>query len=107
MVAIMGPPPKEMLPNSEYAMKFFDLDGTIIHFISSLLHYGGTTDGSNSGNWKGTAEIPSVSLEELEGNLRGTPQSLFLSFMQKMFQWQPENRASAKELLADPWLRST
>ncbi|KAJ5900246.1 protein kinase [Penicillium subrubescens] len=84
MIAIMGAPPKEMLQNSEYAMKFFDHDG----------------------NWIGTAEIPSISLEKLEGNLRDTQQSLFLCFMRKMLQWKPENRASAKELLADPWLKS-
>ncbi|KAF3385025.1 hypothetical protein F1880_001841 [Penicillium rolfsii] len=84
MIAIMGAPPKEMLQNSEYAMKFIDRDG----------------------HWIGTAEIPSISLEKLEGNLQGTQQSLFLRFMRKMLQWQPENRASAKELLADPWLKS-
>ncbi|KAL3462503.1 protein kinase [Aspergillus heterothallicus] len=83
MIAIMGAPPKEILQNSEYAMKFFDSDG----------------------HWIGTAEIPSISLEKLEGNLQGAQQSLFLCFMRKMLQWQPENRASAKELLADPWLK--
>ncbi|PIG85343.1 serine/threonine protein kinase [Aspergillus arachidicola] len=85
MIAIMGAPPKEMLRNSEYAMKFFD----------------------NDGNWIGSAEIPSISIETLENNLRDTQQSLFLCFMRKMLQWQPEDRASAKELLADPWLNST
>ncbi|PLB44857.1 protein kinase [Aspergillus steynii IBT 23096] len=84
MVAIMGAPPKEMLRDSEYAMKFFDSDG----------------------NWIGIAEVLSVSLETLEASLRGTQQSLFLCFMRKMLQWQPGNRTSAKELLADPWLRS-
>ncbi|KAJ5909550.1 protein kinase [Penicillium tannophilum] len=81
MIAIMGLPPKEMLQNSEYAMKFFDSDGA--------------------------ADIPSVSLENLEKNLQDTQKSLFLCFMRKMLQWKPENRSSAKELLADPWLRST
>ncbi|KAJ5715761.1 protein kinase [Penicillium malachiteum] len=84
MIAIMGPPPKEMLQGSEYAAKFFDSDG----------------------NWRSAAEIPCTSLEKLERNLQGTQQSSFLCFMRKMLQWQPENRASAKELLADPWLRS-
>lgn len=69
-------------------------------------HSVGATNGSKSGHWIGTAEILSISLEKLDGNLQGTQQSLFLCFMRKMLQWQPENRASAKELLADPWLKS-
>ncbi|KAJ6024953.1 serine/threonine protein kinase [Penicillium herquei] len=84
MIAIMGPPPKEMLQASEYAVKFFNSDG----------------------DWKGAAEIPCTSLEKLERNLQGTQQISFLCFMRKMLQWQPKNRASAKELLADPWLKS-
>ncbi|KAE8152754.1 protein kinase [Aspergillus avenaceus] len=84
MTAIMGAPPKEMLKNSEYATNFFDSDG----------------------NWIGNAEIPSISLEKLEGNLQDTQQSLFLCFLRKMLRWLPEDRATAKELLADPWLKS-
>ncbi|KAJ5718676.1 protein kinase [Penicillium malachiteum] len=85
LIAIPGPPPKEMLQRSEYADRFFNCDG----------------------NWKGAAEIPCTSLEKLESNLQDTQQRSFLCFMRKMLQWQPENRASAKELLADPWLKST
>lgn len=39
----MGAPPKEMLRNSDYAMKFFDSDGKIILFF--LVHCVGLTDG--------------------------------------------------------------
>ncbi|OGM49815.1 protein kinase [Aspergillus bombycis] len=85
MIAVMGAPQQEMLQKSEYANSFFDRDS----------------------NWKGNAEIPSTSLETLEGNLRGTQQRSFLCFMRKMLQWKPEDRASAKELLEDPWLQSS
>ncbi|KAJ5948102.1 protein kinase [Penicillium verhagenii] len=85
MIAIMGAPPKGMLQNSEYAHNFFDSDG----------------------NWRGNAKIPSISFETLEGNLRDTRQRSFLCFMRKMLQWKPEDRDSAKELLADPWLKSS
>ncbi|RDW61134.1 putative Serine protein kinase [Aspergillus mulundensis] len=85
MTAVMGTPPKQFLRKSEYARKFFD----------------------DEGNWTGIAEVPSRHLEKLEGNLRDSSQTLFLGFMRKMLQWEPENRASAKELLADPWLKST
>ncbi|KAL4813556.1 kinase-like domain-containing protein, partial [Aspergillus spinulosporus] len=85
MIAILGPPPKEMIQNSAYATEFFDSDG----------------------NWKGAVGIPPVSLEKLERNLEGEQQQLFLRFLRKMLKWQPEKRESARELLDDPWLRST
>jgi hypothetical protein len=58
------------------------------------------------GNWKGKVQIPTLSLENLEGNLQGEHKKLFLEFMRKMLQWRPEERESARNLLSDPWLRS-
>ncbi|KAB8244454.1 kinase-like protein [Aspergillus flavus] len=84
MIAIMGPPPKEVIQNSVYATEFFD----------------------GEGNWKGPIEIPSISLEKLEGNLEGESQRLFLQFLRKMLRWNSDERESARELLDDPWLRS-
>ncbi|OGM43841.1 putative serine/threonine protein kinase [Aspergillus bombycis] len=84
MIAVLGPPPKDILQKTDYGTKFFDING----------------------NWKGAAEIPPISLEKLEGNLQGLHQDLFLCFIRKMLQWRPEDRASAKELLSDPWLKS-
>ncbi|RAH71374.1 kinase-like protein [Aspergillus aculeatinus CBS 121060] len=55
-IAVMGLPPKEMTQNSVYATEFFD----------------------DEGNWKGAIEIPSRSLETLEGNLESEPRLLFL-----------------------------
>ncbi|KAF4224820.1 hypothetical protein CNMCM6457_008881 [Aspergillus fumigatiaffinis] len=80
MIAFMGPPPKEMIQNSVYATEFFDGDG----------------------NWKGTIDIPPISLEKLEANLEGEPQRLFIQFLRKMLKWKPEERESARELLDDP-----
>ena len=59
------------------------------------------------GNWKRTIEISSISFERLEGNLQGEPQRLFIQFLRKMLKWKPEERESARELLDDPWLRSS
>ncbi|KAF3004512.1 hypothetical protein E8E15_000387 [Penicillium rubens] len=84
MIAILGPPPKDVLHKSHYGDEFFDIDG----------------------NWKGAVEIPPISLEKLEDHLQGPQQDLFLCFIRKMLQWRPEDRASAKELLSDPWLKS-
>ncbi|KAB8256812.1 kinase-like domain-containing protein [Aspergillus pseudonomiae] len=84
LIALLGLPPKDMLRKSDYAAGFFD----------------------DEGNWKGVVQIPSMSLEDLEGNLEGSQRKLFLQFMRKMLRWRPEERESAKELLSDPWLRS-
>ncbi|KAJ0415775.1 protein kinase [Aspergillus carlsbadensis] len=83
IVAILGLPPQEIL-QSEYATQFFD----------------------DQGGWISATEIPNISLESLEANLQGEDQASFLRFIRKMLQWRPEDRASAKELLSDPWLRS-
>ncbi|GLB19749.1 hypothetical protein AtubIFM61612_009665 [Aspergillus tubingensis] len=85
MVAILGLPPKDMMQNSEYATTFFDAQG----------------------NWKGAVDIPAISLEKLEGNLQGESQQLFLRFLRKTLRWNPDERQSARELLEDPWLRSS
>lgn len=37
-------------------------------------------------------------------SLEGKDKDEFLKFVQKMLQWLPEKRKSAKELLEDPWL---
>jgi hypothetical protein len=56
------------------------------------------------GKWKGPVDIPAMSLEDSEENLEGKNKALFLQFMRKMLQWEPEKRKSARELLEDPWL---
>ena len=38
--------------------------------------------------------------------LHGEDKRLFLQFVRKMLKWLPEERATAAELLADPWLHS-
>ncbi|KAJ5406990.1 hypothetical protein N7465_008274 [Penicillium sp. CMV-2018d] len=83
MIAVLGPPPREMLQNDDYATEFFDSEDP----------------------WKGAAPIPSTTLEQREEILQGE-QQLFLAFMRKMLQWRPEERSSARELLADQWLLS-
>jgi serine/threonine-protein kinase SRPK3 len=37
-------------------------------------------------------------------SLEGGDKQEFLNFAQKMLQWLPKKRKSAKELLEDPWL---
>lgn len=85
MVALLGPPPKEFVDRSETdrPWQWFDRE---------------------SGSWKGAAEIPSTSLEEVEEKLEGDDKAQFLRFVRKMLKWKPEERESARELLKDSWL---
>lgn len=57
-----------------------------------------------AGNWKGN---PPLSLDTLESRLKDFPSESkdgFLSFLRSMLRWRPEDRATARDLLNDPWL---
>ncbi|PIL26871.1 hypothetical protein GSI_11051 [Ganoderma sinense ZZ0214-1] len=84
MVALLGPPPADLLQRSTMAelWRFFDAQG----------------------NWVGATRVPDDSLEQSESRLEGADKALFLAFVRKMVRWKPEERASAKELLGDAWL---
>ncbi|KAF2760067.1 putative CDK4/6 [Pseudovirgaria hyperparasitica] len=83
IVALLGPPPVDLIRKADIAPKYFNLDGS----------------------WKGTVKIPEDSLEESERNLEGENKALFLAFLRKMMKWRPDERSRAQELLADTWLR--
>jgi hypothetical protein len=58
----------------------------------------------NLGNFKPHITIKESSIEDEEENLQGEEKTMFLQFLNKMIQWVPEDRRSAKELMEDPWL---
>ncbi|PYH94289.1 kinase-like protein [Aspergillus ellipticus CBS 707.79] len=82
LIAALGPPPPEFLAkNAERRADFWD----------------------EHGNWLGLAPIPhSRTMEALETRLGN--KSGFLRFIRRALSWMPEKRATAKELLKDPWL---
>ncbi|MCJ1462040.1 hypothetical protein MMC07_000640 [Pseudocyphellaria aurata] len=84
MVALLGLPPLDFLQRSETSWEYFD----------------------TTGNWKGAVEIPKVSLEDLEEQLSGESQALFLDFLRKMLEWVPEKRHTAEQLLKHSWMNS-
>lgn len=45
-----------------------------------------------------------ILLEQRETNLEGQDKAQFLRLIQKMLQWEPEKRSSAKELQEDEWI---
>ncbi|KAI9676668.1 MAG: hypothetical protein M1829_002986 [Trizodia sp. TS-e1964] len=83
MVALLGPPPVDVLQDSSIASEYFNSDGS----------------------WRGAIDLPNINLEESECNLNGENKALFLTFVRKMLRWRPEERRSARDLLRDPRLR--
>ncbi|XRM38263.1 hypothetical protein ABZX51_001696 [Aspergillus tubingensis] len=83
IIAALGPPPAKFLKrNQKRRSDFWDSDG----------------------KWLGLAPIPhDRTMERLESRL--SDKSGFLQFLRKTLTWLPEERATAKELLQDPWLR--
>ena len=53
-------------------------------------------------------KVPHLKLEAAERVLKeaGVNNDPFLQFMRRILVWEPEKRATASELLADPWLTS-
>ncbi|RPD55439.1 putative CDK4/6 [Lentinus tigrinus ALCF2SS1-7] len=86
MVSLLGPPQVDFLKRSEtgVAWQYFDAQG----------------------NWVSENGLPDDSLELSEDRLDGEKKAQFLRFVRKMVRWRPEDRATAQELMHDPWLLS-
>ncbi|KAE8140333.1 kinase-like protein [Aspergillus pseudotamarii] len=82
MQAILGPTPLDFVQRGEKHTLFWD----------------------ENGDWKSDISVPTYNLETLEEKLEGDDQGRFLQFMRRMLCWSPDDRATAKELLFDPWL---
>ncbi|KAG5305374.1 protein kinase [Histoplasma capsulatum G186AR] len=85
MIALLGPPPERLLGQGRETTKYFDHDGAFRY----------------------PELIPeNVSLVDSLSQIKDEDKISFLAFIMRMLRWQPEERSSAKDLLADPWLRA-
>ena len=91
MVALLGPPPPQLLDDSgPRALEFFNEDGSP----------------------KGEApnetleSVLASSLERVERTMTTEESKAFLDFLRRTLTWTEEERATASELLNDPWLHS-
>ncbi|KAF6758026.1 CMGC/SRPK protein kinase [Ephemerocybe angulata] len=83
MIALLGPPPPELVARGALSSKFF----------------------SENGQFQAGIPIPrSISLTDMETNLEGSDKRMFVEFLAKMLQWDPKNRQTPKQLLKDEWL---
>lgn len=84
MIALMGPPPKELLARGSTTATYFDDDG----------------------NFRQPKLIPTnFTFETAITKIRGKEKELFIDFVKKMICWLPEERWTAKQLLDHPWLK--
>ncbi|KAF4459651.1 kinase domain [Fusarium albosuccineum] len=87
MIRLLGPPPSELLARADR---------------SALSKYY-----NDQGKFKYPELIPdeSFTLKNSTPMLEGEERTLFINFAKRMLTWLPEQRATAKELLNDPWLK--
>ena len=71
-----------------------------------LLLYVGRQLSVHLGEFRFPNLVPSegFNLSNLTPFVHGEDKRLFLGFVGKMLRWEPEDRATAKELYNDPWL---
>ena len=84
MIALMGPPPKELLERGSTSATYFDEEGRFRHpkLVRDGFHF-----------------------ESSITRIRGKDKELFIDFVKKMICWLPEERWTAKQLLEHPWLK--
>lgn len=98
IIALLGPPPPELLKAGKRTPEFFEEDGKKVFENQTMIN-------DSAGKWKAEIPIPArTSLEDSEERLDGSNKEAFLRFMRKMMQWRPEDRQTAKQLLEDDWL---
>ncbi|KAH7317827.1 kinase-like domain-containing protein [Rhexocercosporidium sp. MPI-PUGE-AT-0058] len=84
VIALLGPPPLDLLQKGVRSSEFFD----------------------DEGKW--IAEMPiekERGLESFESRLEGENKKMFLQMMKGMLAWRPEDRKTAKQMLDEPWLK--
>jgi serine/threonine-protein kinase SRPK3 len=87
MIALMGPPPKELLERGSTSATYFNDDGEFRK--PELTKHDITWD------------------QNIRHNLKGEERDLFIDFAKKMITWLPEDRWTARKLLEHPFLQKT
>ncbi|KAG6031391.1 hypothetical protein E4U41_007583 [Claviceps citrina] len=83
LIAALGPPPKKFLKrNPKRTALYWDEDGNWTDFVPIP--------------WERTLEARETKLQD---------KKKFLQFMRRALAWDPSDRPTARDLLADPWLQ--
>ena len=100
MIKFLGPPPSELLQRGRITSHYFEDDGEPARLgrRSKLISSGTLKDGPHAFN---------RSFEDSITVMTGEEKAEFFRFVRRMLTWLPEERATAAELLADPWLEGS
>jgi serine/threonine-protein kinase SRPK3 len=101
MIALLGPPSKELLKRGQFSDMFFDGYGELLGSTEEMICYLLCL-----GDFTRDVKVEDTSLEGEEENLEGEEKMKFLTFLGGMVRWMPEERKTAKELIDDPWLNN-
>lgn len=105
MIRLLGPPPSRFLDKLDPCIRdgLFSAQGMLYLVIVMAAN-------ANCwicvGSFKFPGLIPSeeFNFSNVTPFLHGEDKHLFIGFVRRMLQWEPESRSSAKELYNDPWL---
>ncbi|OQE22683.1 hypothetical protein PENFLA_c012G01675 [Penicillium flavigenum] len=107
MIALLGPPPKEVIGRAEY-MSQVDYPSPISIGAGKLCKNAREVFGGPYFDKEGKSLheelIPSPKLEDTVPSLDDSERELFLSFARDMLTWVPSERKTARELTAHPFL---
>ncbi|EFW16073.1 hypothetical protein CPSG_07123 [Coccidioides posadasii str. Silveira] len=108
MIALLGPPPKELLAKSD-AMAEFSWPNPIMNETGRLCrngreYFNGPFFNEN-GEFLYDDLIPARKLEDSIPSLKQKERQAFLSFVTLMLAWNPDDRQTAGELMEHPFLR--
>jgi serine/threonine-protein kinase SRPK3 len=89
MVALLGPPPEAFLADSgPRALEFFNENGSAKGDVPN----------------ETLESVLASSLEHAKPKMTDEESAAFLAFIRRALTWTEEERASASELLNDPWI---
>ena len=89
MVALLGPPPEELLADSgPRALEFFNKDGSFKGEVPNAT----------------LESVLASSLEQADKAMTVEETKVFLAFIRRTLTWEAGKRASTSELLTDPWI---
>ncbi|PKY00270.1 protein kinase [Aspergillus campestris IBT 28561] len=108
MIALLGPPPKELLAKSE-AMSAHNWPQPVTNYTGELCNnaqefFHGPFFNAE-GEFCNSGLIPSRSLEDTTPFMEENDREAFFSFVGQMLAWLPENRKTARELMDHPFLK--
>ncbi|KAJ4129205.1 hypothetical protein NW768_007740 [Fusarium equiseti] len=99
ITALLGPPPQDLLSEGERTSNFYE------HSVTTRNRKKHTSQVRYTGQLKDPGCVPDdFTFESSITCMEGEEKGKFIRFIKRMMKWDPDERATASELLEDPWL---